>query len=84
MPRSFALLLFVVAAVLAMVGQLKVTRDVITGRAPGLSPDRKARWLEIAWAVLPAIVLLWVLVATWHAVDAASAAPLGSNTRVLG
>jgi len=75
-------LLFVLAGVSAMVGQVIVTRDVIVGRAPGLSPERRARWLEIAWAVIPAVALLLVLAATWYALGAP--APVGANPRVLG
>lgn len=61
--------LFIGAAVLAFGCQLAVLYAVIVGRAPASSTRRSARWVEVAWVVLPTVVLLAVLVATWNRIE---------------
>ncbi|HZI29754.1 MAG TPA: hypothetical protein VFD64_16415 [Gemmatimonadaceae bacterium] len=41
-------------------------RSVLIGRAPASTPGRSARFAEIAWAVLPTVALLVILVFTWR------------------
>ncbi len=67
MLRSSLNALFWLAAVVCVTAQLFVVRDVVAGRAPGRSRAPSARWKEIAWVVIPALGLLAVLLATWHA-----------------
>ena len=57
--------LFLPAAVIALVAQFYVLWAVLAGRAPASTPGRRARFAEIAWVVLPTIVLIAVLVLTW-------------------
>jgi heme/copper-type cytochrome/quinol oxidase subunit 2 len=58
--------LFLIAASVAVVAQLALLRSVLIGRAPASIPGRTARLAEIAWVVLPTIVLIGVLVLTWR------------------
>jgi len=60
--------LFWFAALVCVASQLAVIVAAISGRTPGMSRTSSGRWKEIAWVVLPAIVLIVVLAATWHAV----------------
>jgi heme/copper-type cytochrome/quinol oxidase subunit 2 len=55
-----------VAALTALIAQLAVLRSVLSGRAPASVPGRTARFAEIAWVVLPTIVLIGVFVVTWR------------------
>jgi len=64
MPRSALIALFWIAAVTCVICQLVLIRAVASG---GAAAKGRARWQEIAWVVLPALALLGVLVATWHA-----------------
>lgn len=57
--------LFFPAAVLALVSQLAIVWAVLAGRAPASSRRPIARWAEIAWVVLPTLVLIAVVLATW-------------------
>ncbi|HEX9564435.1 MAG TPA: hypothetical protein VF981_10710 [Gemmatimonadaceae bacterium] len=57
--------LFLPAAAIALVSQLAVLWAVVAGRAPASSQRRSARWADIAWVVLPTLVLIAVLLATW-------------------
>lgn len=59
-----------ILAVVALASQLVILWSVVAGRAPASSSRRGARWAEVAWVVLPTVVLLLVLFATWQAVDA--------------
>lgn len=58
-------LLFLVAASVALVCQGAVVYAVLAGRTPASSSRPGARWAEIAWVILPTLVLLAVLAATW-------------------
>jgi heme/copper-type cytochrome/quinol oxidase subunit 2 len=58
--------LFFAAAGVALVCQLAVLQAVVAGRAPASSPGRTARVAEIAWVVIPTIVLLALLFMTWR------------------
>jgi len=58
--------LFLPAAIIALVAQFAVLWAVIAGRAPASSPGRPARLAEIAWVVLPTLVLIGVLFLTWN------------------
>jgi hypothetical protein len=57
--------LFIPAAAVALIAQLAVLRSVIAGRAPASTPGRSARLAEIAWVVLPTLVLIAILLLTW-------------------
>jgi heme/copper-type cytochrome/quinol oxidase subunit 2 len=83
MGRSAFFVLFWVAAVVSLIGQFAVLRDVIAGRAPANSGTPGARWREIAWVLIPAAGLIAVLVATWFAVVAAGHVALTSASVVV-
>jgi hypothetical protein len=73
--------LFLPAAALALVAQLAILRSVIIGRAPASTPGRSARFAEIAWVVLPTVVLIGILWLTWNRLGAPVAiAPLNGIT----
>ena len=73
--------LFFIAASVAVLAQLAVVRSVLTGRAPASSPGRNARFAEIAWVVLPTIVLIGVLLVTWRLIgDPVALAPVNGIT----
>lgn len=74
---------FWVAAVICAVAQVAIVRSVFVARAPlgaddgsppssspgaPIGPPRRAA--EVAWAVVPALALVAVLVLTWQAVRA--------------
>jgi heme/copper-type cytochrome/quinol oxidase subunit 2 len=61
-------LLFLVAAAICVVSQVALVRSGLRAR-PESTPDRSSRLKEVAWAILPAIVLGVVLVATWRAIS---------------
>jgi hypothetical protein len=58
--------LFLPAAAIAVVAQLAVLWAVVAGRAPASSPGKPARLAEIAWVVIPTVVLLLVIWMTWN------------------
>jgi hypothetical protein len=66
-PSSLSLPLFVLCAVVAVVGQLFIFRDGLAGRTPASSTSTGGRAREILWIVLPALALVLVIVATWRA-----------------
>jgi heme/copper-type cytochrome/quinol oxidase subunit 2 len=69
--------LFFPAAVIALIAQLAILRSVIAGRAPASTPGRNARLAEIAWVVLPTLVLIGVFILTWRALgDPVALAPV--------
>jgi hypothetical protein len=58
--------IFWIAVACCSVAQLAIIRSVVA--APATSADSRAhRVVEIAWAVLPGVALVFVLVATWRA-----------------
>ena len=65
-PPSKLRSLFLAAALTALIAQLAVVRSVLSGRAPASTPGRTARVAEIAWVVLPTLVLIGVFVLTWR------------------
>ena len=58
--------LFLPAAIAALIAQLAILRSVLLGRAPASAPGKVARFAEIAWVVLPTVVLVVMLVLTWR------------------
>jgi heme/copper-type cytochrome/quinol oxidase subunit 2 len=59
-------LLFLIAALIAVVAQMAILRSVLIGRAPASVPGRTARLAEIAWVVIPTVVLIGVFILTWR------------------
>ncbi len=81
--------LFWIAAACCVVAELAILRSLLFGSArdaerqiaasgPG-AVSRSPRPVEIAWALLPAIGLIFVLYLTWRALDA-RLIPLGSES----
>ena len=70
LTRDLLLVLFLLAAAVCLAGQFGVVREVLAGRAPGVSRRPGARWADIAWVLIPAVALLAVLVATWMRISA--------------
>jgi hypothetical protein len=66
--RGLAHLVFWLFAVLAAASQVAILRAMVAGRAPAASRRPMARWAEVAWVLIPAVVLVAVLVATWQAI----------------
>jgi hypothetical protein len=65
--------IFWVAVACCLAAQAAILRSVLAGgRGTPPSPRRAA---EVAWAVVPALVLALVLAATWRALHPAGAAP---------
>lgn len=62
--------LFLPAAAAALIAQVAVLWSVIAGRAPASTPGRSARLAEIAWVVLPTLVLIAILLLTWNRLGA--------------
>ena len=82
--------LFWIAAACCVLAEVAILRSLLFGRAREAerahardsSPvARSPRPVEIAWALLPAVGLLFVLYLTWRAVDARQA-PRADVTRV--
>ena len=81
--------LFWLAAACCIVAEFAILRSVLFGRArtgaetsaaSATHVARTSRPAEIAWALLPAVGLLFVLYLTWRAVDApTSAEPTSSR-----
>lgn len=71
MSRSVSLLLFALAGGIALFGQAMVLRDLFAGRTPAADTSAPSRAREVLWIVLPAVVLVAVLVATWQAIPPA-------------
>ena len=87
--------LFWTAAACCVLAELAILRSLLFGRAraaeqSGSSPLAAAtqarRAAEIAWAILPAVGLLFVLYLTWRAVDIppSPAADVGRSGVVFG
>ena len=74
LTRNLLAVLFVLAAAACLAGQFAVVREVLAGRAPGVSNRRAVRWAEIAWVLIPAAALVAVLIATWMRIVTASEA----------
>jgi heme/copper-type cytochrome/quinol oxidase subunit 2 len=78
MPPSLADAIFWVAAVCCAIAQWFILRGALAvsgvARTGDAMPPAR-RGLELVWAVLPAIALALVLVATWRALHPARPAP---------
>ncbi|HUO51219.1 MAG TPA: hypothetical protein VMT93_01760 [Gemmatimonadaceae bacterium] len=70
-------MVFWVAVLSCVLGQAMILRSAMRARAhvgaAGLAMPRRAS--EIAWTVLPALVLAATLVATWRAITGAAPLP---------
>jgi len=90
MPISFADAIFWVGVVSCAIAQIAILRSVLRTRRSrategGSDVPRPRFAVEVAWAIVPAIALGLLLVATWrtmHPVPSASAAPAAH--RVVG
>ncbi|MFN8573386.1 MAG: hypothetical protein U0132_15140 [Gemmatimonadaceae bacterium] len=60
--------LFWPAALLCVVAQAMVLRSLLLGRTPGASKTTAGRAREVAWVILPALILGYTLFASWRAV----------------
>ena len=75
--------LFWLAAACCVFAEVAILRSLLFGRARAAEQNtsesdrvgRTTRPAELAWALLPAAGLLFVLYLTWRAVDAPSAPP---------
>jgi heme/copper-type cytochrome/quinol oxidase subunit 2 len=76
--RPYSVLLFLLATALCIVGQVALIRSLIAGRVRGVTETRGSRLAEITWIVLPAVVLLLLLLATWRLVGSAGIASTAS------
>jgi hypothetical protein len=86
--------LFWIATAVCVVAELAILRSLLFGRAraaersatgPLSDAIRARRPSEIAWAIIPAVGLLFVLYLTWRAVDvpaAGAAAPTPSGATI--
>lgn len=74
---SAAVIVFFVCAAACLVAQLFILRSVVRRPVPsGDAPvPRPNLVVEIVWAVVPAIVLAFVLTATWSRIQARPATP---------
>lgn len=76
---TFRTALFWIAAACCLVAELAILRSVFFGRASSRNPARDGgvesassnRATELAWALLPAAGLLFILYFTWRAMDPA-------------
>jgi heme/copper-type cytochrome/quinol oxidase subunit 2 len=76
--------LFWVAAACCVFAEVAILRSLLVGRArkaeqqndSGAVVGRNSRPVEVAWALLPALGLLFVLYLTWRAVERPSTPPL--------
>jgi heme/copper-type cytochrome/quinol oxidase subunit 2 len=71
---NFTTGLFWTAAVCCVVAELVLLRSLLFGRARAAEQEHArdvhmSRSVQIAWAVIPAVGLLFVLYLTWRAVD---------------
>ena len=85
MPISFADAIFWVGVVSCAIAQIAILRSVLRTRraresGPGVPHPRYA--VEVAWAVVPAIALAMLLVATWRTMHPGS--PTAAHARVVG
>jgi heme/copper-type cytochrome/quinol oxidase subunit 2 len=86
--------LFWIAAACCVFAEVAILRSLLFGRArraeqqheSGTLVGRSSRPVEIAWALLPAVGLLFVLYLTWRAVDgpAAPSSDIGRVSATIG
>lgn len=83
LPEGVAVVLFVVAAIACLVAQFFIIRAVVrvvpsvTG-SPHVPAPRRA--MEIAWAILPAVLIIAVFVGAWRLMSPAPPPPIDSTT----
>ena len=65
--RNLTHLIYWFCAALAVASQVAILRAMVAGRAPAASRRPMAKWAEVAWVLIPAVVLVAVLFATWQA-----------------
>ena len=70
MAHTTSIALYWAAALTCLVAQGMVLRSLLLGRTPGARRTVWGRAREVAWVLLPAIMLGAVLVSTWRAVQA--------------
>ncbi len=85
MPISFADAIFWVGVVSCAIAQIAILRSVLRTRraretGPRVPQPRFA--VEVAWAVVPAIALAMLLVATWRTMHPGSSAARPTAARV--
>lgn len=87
MPPALSEAIFWIAVACCVVAELFILRSALTmrvartgaGAADGTLP-RVRRPMEVLWAVVPAVALALVLVATWRTLHPSSAEPLDTPT----
>ena len=79
MSPAVAAAVFWIAAACCLVAQIAVIRSAVRAPMPG-SPNGAVamprRSIEIAWTIVPAIVLALVLMATWRAMHQPAPGPI--------
>lgn len=80
MSPTLSLVVFVLAAALAVVGQLLVLRDGLAGRTPAAGGGAAARVREALWITIPAVALALTLWATWRALPSRTAGSTAATT----
>jgi hypothetical protein len=70
MSTNLSFALYWLAALTCAIAQAMVIRSLLLGRTPGARRTAWARAREVAWVLLPAVMLAAVLVSTWRAVRA--------------
>ena len=83
---SVALTVFVSSVVVCALAHVGIVRSVIRGRSAPVNPavPRPKLFVEIVWALLPAVALAIVLVASWPRVRAnaeRTSPPIGKTPR---
>ena len=88
---KFTVVLFWTAAVCCVAAELVLLRSLLFGRARAAEQEHArdvhaSRPVQIAWAIIPAIGLLFVLYLTWRAVDQpqTSSVDLGHSGVTIG
>jgi heme/copper-type cytochrome/quinol oxidase subunit 2 len=76
--------IFWIAALFCLVAQLAILRSTMLPHAPGPGSERVPRprtAVEVAWVLLPALVLVAVFALTWRAIHEARVAPTAQVSR---
>ena len=89
MPISFADAIFWVGVVSCAIAQVAILRSVLRTRRVretegGAVVPRPRFAVEVAWAIVPAIALGMLLVATWRTMHPGAPAPRAAAVRVVG
>ena len=70
--------IFWIAALFCLVAQVAIIRSTMLPHVPGPGSERVPRprtAVEVAWVLLPALVLVGVFALTWHAIHEPQVAP---------